>query len=266
MNRWKVPVIVAAVVLVILGAGAASFTKVKTGTRVVCKYHHLVRQDITAIWVPRWRVHDYGIRTTTITCGKHLQLEALRRQALEALKKGDTKAAKQLFEQIKAADPAFLDVNTQLDRIAAGQTASPGSTNGSSNPPPAPKIDLAALLPAALTGFSAGAIEQGTGYAGRNYRPKTPDRMQSLLVTVHSSGSAAAAEQFVIRVDKAGFPKNGQDTTVNGYVAYFGTDGATYATLAWAKGTITYELQAHAVGGNPAGLEPDLTAIAASFK
>ncbi len=268
MRRQKVAAIVIALTLLLAGLSAASFVKVKTGTRVVCRYHHLVRQDITTAWVPRWRARDYGIRTTTVVCGKHKKLEALRREALAAVETGDVARAKQLFEDIKQVDPVFLDVNSQLDKIAAGTTGSTDNAtgNGSTTQPATPKIDLTSLLPPLLTGFSAGEIEQGTGYAGRNYRPKSTARMQSLLISVHLNANLAAAEGFVDRVDRAGFPRNSKTTTVNGYSAYFGTDSGTYATLAWAQGPVAYEMQAHVTGGSPAGLEPDLVAIAAEVK
>lgn len=268
MRRPKVAAIIVVVALALAGLGAVSFVRVKTGTRVVCRYHHLVRQDITTVWAPRWRISDYAVRTTTIVCGRHKRLEAQRRDALAALRTGDTARAKRLFEEIKKADPGFLDVNSQLDKIAAGGSGATGGAtgNGSTNQPVTPKIDLTALLPAVLTGFFTGDVEQGTGYAGRNYRPKSAARMQSLLISVHLNVSLAAAEGFVNRVDRTGFPRNSRTTTVNGYTAYFGTDSGTYATLAWAQGSVAYEMQAHAAGGNPGGLEPDLVTIAAELK
>lgn len=268
LKRFRIPLIILAVVLVVAGAGLASFTRVKTGSRLVCKYHHVIKENISWVIVPRWAAKDYRIRETTTTCAKHKRLEKLRARALAALKKGDIAGAKKIFEEIKAVDPAFLDVNTQLDRIAEAENAAgPGSpgTPGSPVVPP-PVVNLESLLQVNLAGFTGSAIEKGEGFASRNYRPASQERMQSLLATVHNGGSLSGAEAFIARVDKAGFTENAKITTVNGYAAYFGTDGKTYATLAWAKGSTAYELQAHATSGNPVDLEPDLMEIAAAFK
>lgn len=265
IKRFRIPLVVLAVLIILAGAGIASFTRVKTGSRLLCKYDHVIKENISWSRVPRWATKDYGIRVTTTTCSEHKRLEKLREQALEALKKGDTAGAKKLFQEIKAEDPVFLDVNTQLDRIDEAQNTGTPGTPGTPGVP-APDIDLVSLLPASLSGFSAGKIDQGEGYAGRSYRPDDTERMQSFLATVHNGGTLSGAEQFINRVDKVGFPQDARNTTVNGYAAYFGTDGVTYATLAWAKGVIVYELQAHASAGNPADLEADLRGIAAAFK
>lgn len=269
LKKFRIPLIILAVIIVVAGVGLASFTRVRTGSRLMCKYNHVIKEDISWAVVPRWTAKDYKIRVTTTTCAKHKRLEKLRAQALEKLKKGDTADAKKLFQEIKAVDPVFLDVNTQLDRIDEAQNAgTPGSPGSPGTPgiPPAAPIDLAALLQIKLDGFTAGTIDKGTGFAGRSYQPHTQERMQSLLVTVHDAGTLSGAEQFIARVDKAGFTQNAKITTVNGYAAYFGTDGATYATLAWAKGPVAFEMQAHATSGNPAELETDLMGIAAAFK
>ncbi len=268
LKKFRIPLIIFAVIIILAGIGFASFTRVITGSRLLCKYNHVIKENVYRQTVPRWNVRDYRIRETTTVCSKHRRLEKLRKQALDTLAKGDTAAAKKLFEEIKAADPAFLDVKTQIDRINetqnAGAPGTPGTTPGTT-PPPQP-VDLAALITVGLSGFSAGPIDKGDGYASRNYRPNDRERMQSLLATAHDAGTLSGAEQFIARVDKAGFPQDARITTVNGYAAYFGTDGVTYATLAWAKGSIAIELQAHASAGNPADLETDLLKIAAEFK
>lgn len=264
-RRTRIIAIVIIAAISVAGIRFGAFTGVKTGTVLRCKYNHTIRANVYTSIVPRWRVGQYGVMTTTITCQKHKRLEKLRADALAALKRGDTATAKKLFEEIKRVDPVFQDVNTQLGRLNDGTTnpASPANPVNPATPPPA--INLPALLPSVLAGYKSSQIDSGESFASRNYRPDSQARMQSLLVTVHSTGAQAAAEQFIIRVDQVAFSKNGKNTTVNGYSAYFGTDGITYATLAWAKGTIVYELQAHSSTGNPADLESDLAALAAAF-
>jgi hypothetical protein len=262
-RRTKIAAVVVAVLLLVPAVRFGAFTTVTTGTRLLCKYHHTIRQNIYKKVVPRWSAAQYGIMTTTITCQKHIRLEKLRAQALAALKNGDTATAKKLFEEIKRIDPTFADVNTQLDRINnnAGVPANPANPNA----PAVPAIDLTTLLPASIDGYKSGEIDAGAGYATRNYRPSNQETVQSLQATVHALADQASAEQFITRVDRAGFAKNATETAINGYAAYFGTDGATYATLAWAKGAIVYEIQAHSSKGDPAGLEAEITALAASF-
>jgi hypothetical protein len=265
LKKLRVPLIILAVVIVVAGVGLASFTRVRTGSRLLCKYNHVIKENISKATVLRWTAKDYGIRESTSVCAKHKRLERLRAEALEKLKKGDVAGAKKLFKEIQAVDPVFLDVNTQLDRIAEGENAGTPGTPGTPGGPGS-DVDLATLLPGSLNGFKASEIEKGEGYASRDYRPDTQERMQGLLATVHNAGSLSGAEQFIARVDKTGFSRNARITTVNGYAAYFGTDGTTYATLAWAAGPIVYELQGHATSGNPAELEPDLMDIAAAFR
>lgn len=273
----KKPALITLVVVLFLAATAALLTPVTTGDKIVCKYNHVVKTDVGTRYVFRWDADESGVKVTTIVCARHRRLEALQRQALEALKKGDKDGARRLFEEIKAADPNFGDVNTQLARLdeadaVSGGTpgnpsdpGSPGSPGSPPAPPPTPS-DLVGYLPASLDGFTTGLIDQGAGFASRQYHPKSPTRMLSLLITVHQTGGQSASEEFVARVDKAGFPRNGRIMNVNGYAAYFGTDAGTYATLAWAQGAIVVEIQAHASSGNPADLVNDLVTVAAQVK
>lgn len=263
-------ILVALIILLAIPATAfAALTRVEVGTKYVCKYGgQVVRSNTREIIVFRWNADRYKVRKVKTVCAKHKRLEALYRQAREALKKGDLAQAKKLFEEIKRVDPEFKDIQTQLSQIASQEAGtSPGGTPGGGTPDSTPTpIDPGALLPAALTGYSTGKVEKGADYAKCSYLPADTTRVQSLLITVHVLANFPEAQGFIDRVDKVAFPLDAENTTVNGYAAYFGTDGSTYATLAWAKDRIVFELTMHSATGNPAELFPDITTLADSLE
>jgi hypothetical protein len=127
-------------------------------------------------------------------------------------------------------------------------------------------VDLLSLLPSSLSGYTAGPAEKFDSSAQRSYTPKSEARVKALLVVVHQTAGQSASEQFVANVDKAGFPEDGRVTTVNGYAAYFGTDGTTYATLAWAKVNVVFEVQMHSSTGKPEELFDDTISVAGALK
>lgn len=289
-------ILIALIILIAIPATAfATLTRVEIGTKYVCKYgKQVVRSNTREITVFRWNADQYKVNKIKTVCARHKRLEALYRKAREALKNGDLAQAKKLFEEIKRVDPEFRDIQTQLSQIASqeggtssGGTAGGGTPGGSSpgggapgggspgggergggspGDGTSPSIDPVSLLPASLAGYSTGTVESGADYAKCSYLPSDTTRVQSLLITVRVLASFTEAQGFVDRVDRVAFPLDAQDTTVNGYAAYFGTDGRTYATLAWAKDRVVYELTMHSATGNPAELFSDITTLADSLE
>lgn len=132
-------------------------------------------------------------------------------------------------------------------------------------PPPPADFDLASLLPDSIPDYTAGSISKNGADALRPYYPKYTGEVLALLVSVHLLANQSDAENFINRVNRVVFAKDAQNVTVNGYAAYFGTDGTTYATLAWAKGRVVYELQMHSASGIPADLFSDVMTVSVSF-
>lgn len=273
-QRYKIPIIAVLVVLIVLAGLFGTLTRVKAGTKTVCKYDGMVLKDNTYYIITfRWNASNYTVKIINGVCAKHKRLEALYKKAKKALKDNKLDEAAKIFQEIKAEDAGFLDINTELARIDEAQSSGgaggttpgdPGNNgNGGTNPPP--PVDLAKLLPDNLEGYTASTIDQGADFADRGYTPKSQKKVLALLVTVHKTSGQSASEQFVANVDKVGFPNDGRVTTVNGYAAYFGTDGRTYATLAWAKVNIVYEMQFHSATGNPVELFDDAINLAKAF-
>jgi hypothetical protein len=296
IDRKYLPWIVGAIIVLAVPAIAlATFTRVSTGEKTICKYDGMTIKDNTKkIIVLRWNADEYEVKIHKGACTKHKKLEAMYEDAVLALKKGDLAKAKQIFENIKRADPKFKDINTQIGRIdeASGTVAWPGSSGPSTAPgtpgspgspgspgtpsspetpgspgtdtpvtPPPPDFDLASLLPDSIPDYKAGSISKNGADALRPYYPKYTAKILALLVSVHLVASQSEAENFINRVNRVVFSKDAQNVTTNGYAAYFGTDGTTYATLAWAKGRVVYELQMHSATGTPAGLFSDAMTV-----
>ncbi len=288
VDRKYLPWIVAAIALLAVPALAlATFTRVPTGEKTICKYDGLTIKDNTKkVIVLRWNADQYNVTIIKGACVKHKKLEAMYEEAALALRKGDLAKAKQIFDSIKRADPRFKDINTQIGRIdetngavawpgssTAGPPSSPDSPSnpsppgasptdpGSTVPPPPADFDLASLLPSSIPDYTAGSVSKDGGDALRPYYPKNTANVLALLVSVHLLASQSEAENFINRVNRVVFSKDAQNVTVNGYAAYFGTDGTTYATLAWAKGRVVYELQMHSATGTPVELLDDVMTV-----
>lgn len=289
LDRKYLPWIVGAIIVLALPALAlATFTRVPTGEKTICKYDGMTIKDNTKkIIVLRWNADQYDVKIHKGACTKHKKLEAMYEEAVLALRKGELARAKQIFENIKRADPKFKDINTQTGRIdeANGIVAWPGSSTAgppsspdspinpsppagtppnspdSPVPPPPSDFDLASLLPDSIPDYKAGSISKSGTDAIRPYYPKDTSKILALLVSVHLLANQSDAENFINRVNRVVFAKDAQNVTVNGYAAYFGTDGTTYATLAWAKGRVVYELQMHSATGTPVELLDDVMTV-----
>jgi hypothetical protein len=62
--------------------------------------------------------------------------------------------------------------------------------------------------------------------------------------TVRDMGSAAKAQAFLTKTSAVLYAKDKANVTVHGAPAYFGTDGASIATVAYARGRYAFELLA----------------------
>lgn len=95
--------IVIVLVLALLIAGLAcgeKQIKVRTGTRIVCKYGDLIKDDTRLISVPASEASKYSVRTVRRLCKKHKKIENLYRIAQQALSEGNETEAKKAVDQI----------------------------------------------------------------------------------------------------------------------------------------------------------------------
>lgn len=211
----------------------------------------------------------------------------LAQDADQALSSNETATAISLAQQALKLDAANADAKRVIDEAKAsssGQTS--GASNGSSSsgstpsgtttepaPGPAPATpakflkpvaDLAALLPTAISGWTAGGVVVQGQDALVTFEPKqgTPTSKQAVraLVSVHDRKTADQAKVFVTKVDKRVYPDNAAVVAVGAVPnAYFGTDGSKVAAVAFARGRFAVEVL---ITGQP-GVDPaTLQAIA----
>lgn len=257
----------------------AAVTPVKTGTKVVCKYNHTVNDDSYTVWVLRWTAEGYKVVVKRIVCEKHKKLEALKRKAIEAQKRGDNQQARDIIGTIKEADPAF-----QPDEIAAIEEAIAQATGGTSgsqpgtSPPsqdpdqpgqpggeqPPASGELATYFPVGLTGYKQETDTPGTQVASRLYSADQKVHPTVLLLTIQIArgGSQAGVSAYIDKNVKAYYAADAQTTQVNGLSAYFGTDGQSVAAMAYAIGNIVFVLEMEPASGAPKDLYDELTDLA----
>lgn len=269
------PVLIAFLVLIVL-LPIVVFTvaaPAKTGTRVMCTYNHIIKDNTRTILVWRWTVGDYKVTTKTTICAKHKRLEALYLKARRAADKKDYKTARKILAQIKTSDPAF-----QIGNIAAleaeiypGGTppgATPGTTPGTNPDGSTPNYSgaLSGLFPASLAGYTQVVDSPGTLSASRAYTADANAHPNVALLTIQftRAGTAATVENYVNKEVKTYYSANAKTLKIKGQNAYFGTDGADLAILAYSVSGVVVELEMSAVDGKGAGLYDTLINLSKS--
>lgn len=79
--------------------------RVRTGTRIICKYGDIIEDNTKFIKVPKSKAGNYYVRTIRRLCDKHRKVEKLLAKAQEAVSSGKEQEAKQLVEEITKSDP-----------------------------------------------------------------------------------------------------------------------------------------------------------------
>lgn len=186
--------------------------KVRTGTRVVCKYGDLIQDSTKEIRVSKTQVDKYHVITLRKLCKKHEKLENLQRAAREALEAGDEAEAEEIIQKIVSEEPRLRaeakkkagDEKAQLEVIEdvlvkqeaestvklEGQAASNSSNlprpEGTGSPAPVEaqglpnsssettelEVDIGSLIPVSITGYYSGSLSAGTNFAVRDFQPK----------------------------------------------------------------------------------------------
>ncbi len=265
--------------------------KVRTGTRIVCKYGELIKDNTKEIRVPKDQADEYHIVTLRKLCKKHQKLESLQKAANDALKSGNEEGAQEIIEKIVKEEPKLKeevkkntgDERAQLDAIkdaliqqqaksiielegkpssnpTSQQNANipnPPKTEEPSQPPSnvaQPEIILTSLLPVSISGYTTGSLSFGTNYAVRDFQPEDTREIEFLLITVHLEENEEEAKKFIEKVSKVAFSYDARTVKIDAKSAYFGTDETTYANLSWYDDRIAYEVQMMSAVGKPKAL------------
>ncbi|MFA5843828.1 MAG: hypothetical protein WC971_03250 [Coriobacteriia bacterium] len=127
----------------------------------------------------------------------------------------------------------------------------------------AAKDPLRRFVPLDLEGFTAFALERGTGVLRRDYVPTDPSLTCTLVVDARrlASGTAAARALRTELSEDAVSPLS--DVPLGGVTGYFVTSRASTATVAFVRGNAFVRLDMRADGGDPSALRDDLSRIAA---
>jgi hypothetical protein len=246
---------------------------VRTGTKTMCSYNHVVKDDTRTVLVWRWTAEDYKVTTKKTICDKHRKLESLYLQARKAADKKDYKRAKQLIKEIKAADPNFQPGNIAAfeAEIAAGGSSpggTPGTTPGTTPDGTTPDYSgaLTGLFPASLPGYTQVEDAPGELSASRMYTADATAHPNVALLTIQFSraGNTATVTNYINRYVKEYYTANAKTLQVRGQTGYFGTDGADLAILAYPVSGVVVELEMYANDGNGASLYDTLVDLSKS--
>jgi hypothetical protein len=189
-----------------------------------------------------------------------VQLDAQRqsRQAYEEglkdIRSGDTTAAVVAFTSAIQLDPTNSAAKTALADLEKSRADAPPGAEGASPPGPASPAtstqdpfarkvgNIEALLPRAYAGFSLGTPIAEEANAELGATPSSGGAISHIQWAVHDRGSTSGAAKFVTDVSKSLYGKNAASVKVNGVNAYFGTDGARFASVSYSRGRYVFEV------------------------
>jgi len=193
-------------------------------------------------------------------------------QAENALASGDTTAAIALANKALSVDPNNQAAKTVILRAttpSSSGSGSGGSSNGSggnsgggsSAPDPdkgfTKKISsMSGVLPATFTEyFLGGATTVGSESQVSATPISSKQQATQIIWTLHQLGSKAEARAFVSDVSKNLYAKDQAALKFDGVTAYFGTDGARFATVAYVRGIYVFEVLVTANSTDPKNLK-----------
>jgi len=205
--------------------------------------------------------------------------ERMYSDGMAELASGNTTEAAQLFERALELDAANTRAQAELDKINDSAQETPPNTGGSQQPTSTPVkdpdagymgavADLARLLPATATGYELGMVQVQGQEAQVPADPVSGGplrRVKRVVFVVHDRGDVSTAKGFVTSVSRTAYPENAADVKVNGIPAYFGTDGAQFATISFSRGRFAFEVLITSDGPAPGALLDDALAAAAAL-
>jgi hypothetical protein len=167
------------------GKSASAKVKVRTGTRVVCKYGEVLEDNTRLISVPKSEVSKYKVRTVRKLCLKHRRAESLYKQGEGALAKGETERAQEAFKKIMELDPKFRDTKKRLasvnetivkeESVANPSAAAPQQTQAPSELTPIPPVGSSSSQNTQLPGLLPETAEGSEGLPGGGETTTSPD-------------------------------------------------------------------------------------------
>lgn len=158
-----------------------------------------------------------------------------------------------------------------------------GSSNNSGSNPPVPlkpgdpnakadagftsKIgDIAALLPKSFSGYDLGrAAPLGSDVTLAGTASSSSAAASHVLWAVHDMSTQKGAAGFITKTSSVSYGQDKSTVSIDGAVAFFGTDGTRFATVAYTRGRYVFEV---VVTGNdvpPASLKSFAAKAAAAF-
>jgi len=254
---------------------------VKIGSKTVCRYGHVIKDDTRTVRLPWFLADIFEAKTTKTVCAKHEKCEKLYADAQRKIADGELEEAKTTLNEVQELDEGFKQTSSQLKAIeqagsssgsSSGSSGSSSNNSGSANPggntPPTIPIDLPALLPQGnISGYTRGTLVTDENTAQVDYLPdaNTRQKINSLLITVRKMKDKTAANNFINNVSKKVYPNDQESPTIKGKTAYFGTNIHGLATLSWADGILVYEIIMRSTTFEPAKLYDDIIDITDYF-
>jgi len=279
------------VVAVFSASGCQKKVEVKTGTRVVCTYGHVISDNTKVVSVPAKDVAKYRARTVTRICEQHAKLEALYKQAQAAVKAGDISAAKKALAAVVAIDKAYGKAQDQLDQIVAGKkpksdqnppsasnpgtstpagggSAAPGGSGGTPTPETpggntsGPIDGLRRWTPDTLAGYAASKPTVDALTIARQYIPADSSNALTLVIVTEQYRTADDAKIGLARQLTSRYTKDRDTVTINGHSMTYGTDGKRFAALGFTEGAVMVAMEMSVKSGSPSSLKTPILDVA----
>jgi len=269
--------VVLALVLVLGAVGCGEQTvKVQTGQRVVCTYGETVSSTVKTIEVPASKASSYKVVTKTVTCEKHLVIEALYAAAQKAIEAGDLNAARGKLAEILGLDANYRKAAEQVALIDAGKKPVVDTGTGPAGPatppvtpgggvPEGPVASLAAWVPDALSGYKADPVVADATALTREYVPTSAKSVTSLVVVAEQYKDAASAKAAATAMIASQYPSARATVTTDGRTLLYGANSKEFAAVAWSEGAVLIVIESYSAGGTVGSTKGELTSVAAAL-
>lgn len=275
MSRYYRFVVACAACLVLV-VGCQRTVDVRTGTRVDCKYGHVISEDIKTISVPQREAGSYSVKNETAVCEKHQKLAALYAEAQQLIADGKLDDAAKKLTVVVEGEATFGNAASQLDTIKKGgkPTTDGGSGNtGGGKPtkpggdnPTGPAQSLQAYTPDTIEGFKAGRIISDVVSVTRVYTPTAAGNVLQLTIVAEQFRDADAASRGLTANVKRPYGRDSATFKIGSTPAYFGTDGRRFAIVGMTKGSVLVALEMGLANeGSPKDLKGQLVKIAGTL-
>lgn len=199
-------------------------------------------------------------------------------QAENALASGNTTAAVELANRALSIDPDNATARSVIVGAASSQqnATSSGASSSKSTPrvdskktsgakpvSPDPDVgftkklsDMERLLPIAFEDYFLGGATTTENESQVSATPVSVGQEANQVIwTVHQTNSKAEARAFISDVSKNLYANDVATLKFDGVTAYFGTDGARFATVSYLRGIYVFEVLVTGTDTNPKTLQ-----------